>query len=182
MSNGSITRVSFLWFVGSGLAAGASAAQLAARGQPALKTNEMCIRLTSFPFIACGECSSRALPLSTTRERRMSTARPLFGARRQVYDRWVESRYADLIARAHAAVESAARERERSGELTAFIHALRKTDPADVLQCAWCKRIASDGYWIDPERLLGGRTPHQRELTSHGICPDCFERVTVAAR
>ena len=44
--------------------------------------------------------------------------------------------------------------------------------------CAWCKRIRDDdGYWSQVEAYIGAHTG--AEFT-HGICPDCMEKVRPA--
>jgi len=41
--------------------------------------------------------------------------------------------------------------------------------------CAWCKKVDNDGQWLELEAYF-----HQRfnTLTSHGMCPECFARVS----
>jgi PAS domain-containing protein len=42
--------------------------------------------------------------------------------------------------------------------------------------CAWCKRIRDDaGYWSRIESYI---TTNSEARVSHGMCPDCFDRVT----
>lgn len=43
-----------------------------------------------------------------------------------------------------------------------------------LLICAWCRRIGHDSDWISMEQYFGSAlsTP-----TTHGICPDCAEKV-----
>lgn len=41
--------------------------------------------------------------------------------------------------------------------------------------CSYCKKIRDDGdYWQRVEDYIGARTD---AVFSHGICPDCFERI-----
>jgi hypothetical protein len=41
------------------------------------------------------------------------------------------------------------------------------------LRCAWCGRISRDGRFVEPEEIEAHAS---KARTSHGICPDCFER------
>jgi hypothetical protein len=42
--------------------------------------------------------------------------------------------------------------------------------------CAWCKRIRDDqGYWALLEAYL---SQHSDATFSHGVCPECFERIS----
>jgi PAS domain S-box-containing protein len=42
--------------------------------------------------------------------------------------------------------------------------------------CAWCKRIRDDqGYWALLEAFL---SQHSDATFSHGVCPECFERIS----
>src|SRR5262249_16895925 len=67
----------------------------------------------------------------------------------------------------------------RAAELSAFVSALRATSPGELVRCAWCDRVAAGEYWIDPYPLLGANLRERlRKSASHGVCPDCFERVT----
>jgi hypothetical protein len=41
--------------------------------------------------------------------------------------------------------------------------------------CAWCKRIRDDqGYWSQVEAYVHA---HMGADFTHGICPDCFEKM-----
>ena len=94
----------------------------------------------------------------------------------------VERVYRELLQRAEAAVATATAERERASELGAFVRALRRTDPAELVRCAWCGRVAAEGHWIDPHPFLhSGLRERLRQNASHGICPDCMDRVLSAA-
>ena len=94
----------------------------------------------------------------------------------------MEQVHRELLQRAEAAVAAAALERERTSELVAFVRALRRTDPAELVRCAWCGRVAAEGHWLDPLPFLGsGLRERLRQNASHGICPDCFERLSSGA-
>ena len=42
--------------------------------------------------------------------------------------------------------------------------------------CAYCKKIRDDGnYWRQVESYL---TEHSGVQFSHGICPECYEKLT----
>jgi DNA-binding response OmpR family regulator len=46
--------------------------------------------------------------------------------------------------------------------------------------CAWCKKIRTDeNYWQQVEEYL---TAHADVNFTHGICPDCYQKVTEAYR
>jgi GAF domain-containing protein len=46
--------------------------------------------------------------------------------------------------------------------------------------CAWCKRIRDDGgHWHRLERYLGERVAAD---FTHGICPDCYEKVILPSQ
>ena len=90
--------------------------------------------------------------------------------------------YRALLKRAQAAAEAAERHHQHASELHAFVRALRRRGPAELVLCAWCGRVAAEGHWIDPAPLLGADLRRRLfERASHGICPDCFEQVEVEA-
>jgi len=94
----------------------------------------------------------------------------------------VEEVHRELLRRAEEAVTEATRTQQRAAELSAFVRALRATSPAGLVRCAWCERVAAGEHWIDPYSLLQANLRERlRKNASHGICPDCFERVTAAA-
>jgi hypothetical protein len=48
--------------------------------------------------------------------------------------------------------------------------------------CAWCGRVEVGGQWIDARSLLTDVLLERlRDKASHGICPDCFDRVSAEA-
>jgi hypothetical protein len=50
---------------------------------------------------------------------------------------------------------------------------------ADLLvRCAWCNRIKVGERFVPVDPTIAA---HLGERTTHGICPECFERVTRAA-
>ena len=95
----------------------------------------------------------------------------------------MEEVHEELLRRAEEAVAVATRTHQRASELSAFVRALRATSPGGLVRCAWCGLVAADEHWIDPYSLLQANLRERlRKNASHGICPDCFERVTAAAK
>jgi hypothetical protein len=94
----------------------------------------------------------------------------------------LEEVYRALLKRAQAAVDAAEHHHLQAAEMQAFVRALRKRGPAELVLCAWCGRVSAEGHWIDPASLLGADLRRRLfERASHGICPDCFEQVEVEA-
>jgi hypothetical protein len=90
----------------------------------------------------------------------------------------MEEVHRELLRRAQEAVAAATRAHRRAAELSAFVSALRATSPGELVRCAWCGRVAAGDYWIDPYPLLGANLRERlRKSASHGVCPDCFERL-----
>ena len=90
----------------------------------------------------------------------------------------MEEVHRELLRRAQEAVAEATSANRRAAELCAFVSALSATSPGELVRCAWCDRVAAGEYWIDPYRLLGANLRERlRRGASHGVCPDCFERV-----
>jgi len=78
--------------------------------------------------------------------------------------------------RAVAGDAEAAAAAQRARRLDGFLHPLAQ-EPL-VVRCAWCDRICVAGVWVPP---TGDLTPRLGERATHGICPDCLERLTNAA-
>jgi hypothetical protein len=58
---------------------------------------------------------------------------------------------------------------------------LNKSTPASELlvRCAWCERIKMDDEWVEVAEVQAMRlTRNARLQHSHGICPDCFAKLT----
>ena len=58
---------------------------------------------------------------------------------------------------------------------------LNETPIADavVVRCAWCERIKVDEEWVDVAEVRAMRLiPEASAHHSHGICPDCFGKLT----
>ena len=47
-----------------------------------------------------------------------------------------------------------------------------------LVRCAWCERIKRGDEWVDAEVQAMRLTPDAPEHHSHGICPDCFAKLT----
>jgi hypothetical protein len=48
-----------------------------------------------------------------------------------------------------------------------------------LVRCAWCERIKTGDEWVDVAEVQAMRlTPDAPEHHSHGICPDCFAKLT----
>jgi len=95
----------------------------------------------------------------------------------------MEEVHRELLRRAQEAVAEATSAHRRATELRAFVSALRATSPGELVRCAWCDRVAAGEYWIDPYPLLGANLRERlRKGASHGVCPDCFERVTTESK
>lgn len=50
-----------------------------------------------------------------------------------------------------------------------------------VRACGWCKRIEADGHWLELEAALprlGLFTWTELPLLTHGMCEDCFSRMS----
>jgi hypothetical protein len=63
----------------------------------------------------------------------------------------------------------------RTRQLTSQIETLQSLLPI----CAWCKRVRNDsGYWYQIEKYI---TAHSNTQITHGICPECQEKMMNAA-
>jgi hypothetical protein len=48
-----------------------------------------------------------------------------------------------------------------------------------LVRCAWCERIKVNDEWVEVAEVQAMRlTRHSPERHSHGICPDCFAKLT----
>jgi hypothetical protein len=53
------------------------------------------------------------------------------------------------------------------------------SDSELLVRCAWCGRIKTEDEWADVAQVLAMRlTRDSAERHSHGICPDCFAKLT----
>ncbi len=68
-------------------------------------------------------------------------------------------------------------EREKENLIAQLKESLEKINTLKgmIPMCAWCKKIRDDrGYWNNVERYV---EEHTEALFTHGICPDCIEKV-----
>lgn len=91
--------------------------------------------------------------------------------------------YEDLVSRALAAREQARSLTLDAARVSSLSRVLRKARTGSVmlLHCAWCGRLEVGGEWLRLEAVGSGQTRIAEELvrqSTHGICPDCFERVS----
>jgi hypothetical protein len=94
----------------------------------------------------------------------------------------VDQLYRTLLERAEAAAAEAYRLQRQASEMNALAQALRTAGPGEIVRCAWCSRLRADEYWLDPHAFLGDDLVLQLDdVTSHGICPDCYGRVSQEA-
>ena len=49
-----------------------------------------------------------------------------------------------------------------------------------MVRCAWCNRIKVGGRFVPLDPAVVG-ADDVAERTTHGICPECFERVSARA-
>jgi hypothetical protein len=90
--------------------------------------------------------------------------------------------YEDLMARALGAQERARElgvEAARIGCLSQLLREAR-TGGALLLHCAWCGKLEVGGEWLHLDAIGHGQTRIAEQLvtqSTHGICPECFERV-----
>jgi hypothetical protein len=55
----------------------------------------------------------------------------------------------------------------------------RTTSDELLVRCAWCERIKRGDTWMEVAEVEAMRlTPDAIERHSHGICPDCFAKLT----
>ena len=48
-----------------------------------------------------------------------------------------------------------------------------------LVRCAWCERIKVDDEWVEVAEVQAMQLRrHAPEQHSHGICPDCFAKLT----
>ena len=48
-----------------------------------------------------------------------------------------------------------------------------------LVRCAWCERVKHGDQWVDVAEVQAMRLMRDTsERHSHGICPDCFAKLT----
>ena len=91
--------------------------------------------------------------------------------------------YEDLVARALIAQEQARSltvEAARVSRLARIVREAR-AGGAMLLRCAWCERLRVGDEWLRLDAIGSGQTRIAEQVvqrSTHGICPDCFARVT----
>jgi DNA-binding response OmpR family regulator len=83
----------------------------------------------------------------------------------------------ELRARVQAGLRVIALQRDLAGQVEELRQALSRVKQLQGLLpiCCHCKKIRDDrNYWLQVEAYL---TAHTEAQFSHGICPDCLERV-----
>jgi len=87
----------------------------------------------------------------------------------------------ELRARVRAGLRVAALQKSLTERVAELEEALAQVKQLKGLLpiCAYCKRIRDDGnYW---QQLEGYITRHSNARFTHGICPECFERLKAEA-
>jgi hypothetical protein len=95
--------------------------------------------------------------------------------------------YEELAQRALNVRDEATRVRADSRRARELARLLREAHRGQrlLVHCAWCNRLKVGDEWLQLEQGAAGallviaRSLLQR--SSHGICPDCFERVNEQA-
>jgi hypothetical protein len=91
--------------------------------------------------------------------------------------------YEDLVARALEAQERARSLTVDASRVSRLARILREAGSggAMLVHCAWCGRIQVGDEWLELTAIGTGQTRIAEQLvrrSTHGICPDCFERVS----
>lgn len=91
--------------------------------------------------------------------------------------------YEDLVARAVAAQERSRSLSVEAARVSTLSRILREARAGKTMlrHCAWCGRLEVDGEWFWLDAVGSGQTRITEDLvrrSTHGICPDCFGRVT----
>jgi len=71
-------------------------------------------------------------------------------------------------------------EREQAREPVALLDPGRRAGPGLLSMCSWCKRVAVAGEWLEVEaaiETLGLFESSRLPRISHGICPECLDRL-----
>jgi hypothetical protein len=91
--------------------------------------------------------------------------------------------YEDLVTRALAAQERARSLAVDAARVSRLARVLReaRSGRTMLVHCAWCGRLEIGDEWLKLEAIGTGQTRIAEQLvqqSTHGICPDCFERVS----
>lgn len=91
--------------------------------------------------------------------------------------------YEDLVERALAAQNRARSLHVSSQRISRLAAVLREAHAGHELlvRCAWCGRLQIGGEWLRLEAIGSGQMRIAEGVvrrSTHGICPDCFARVS----
>jgi hypothetical protein len=92
--------------------------------------------------------------------------------------------FEDLVTRALGAQERAQAlnvDAARVTELSRVLREARAGVGTMLLHCAWCRRLQIGEEWLQLDGIGSGQTRIAEGLvrhSTHGICPECYERVT----
>jgi hypothetical protein len=90
--------------------------------------------------------------------------------------------FAALRGRAHAAIARSASLVAEAEDLVVSCRLVRD-ERALVSRCEWCGRLGVDArHWLLPDELPLSLSPLGVRRNSHGICPDCIERLEAEGR
>ena len=90
--------------------------------------------------------------------------------------------YEELVSRALNAQEQARTLTVEAARVSRLARILReaRADTTMLLHCAWCGRLQVGDEWLRLEAIGRGQMRIAKQIvrrSTHGICPDCFERV-----
>ncbi|HZT85113.1 MAG TPA: hypothetical protein VE984_06790 [Gaiellaceae bacterium] len=91
--------------------------------------------------------------------------------------------YEELVARALAAHEEACRLNRDAVRVRRLARILREAGSGSrmLVHCAWCGRLEVGDEWLRLDTIGSGQTRIAERIvrrSTHGICPDCFARVS----
>lgn len=91
--------------------------------------------------------------------------------------------YEDLVRRALGAQERARTLSIDAARITRLARVLREARAGGklLLHCAWCRKLQVGDEWLQLDAIGSGQTRIAEQLvrqSTHGICPECFERVS----
>ena len=91
--------------------------------------------------------------------------------------------YEDLVRRALAAREHARSLAVDAARVSSLSRSLREARAGETMlvHCAWCGRVEIGDEWLRLEAIGTGQARIAEQVvrrSSHGICPECFGRVS----
>jgi hypothetical protein len=75
-----------------------------------------------------------------------------------------------------------ARQQVRKSEVLLAARGLLDDQTLLLTRCAWCRRHALAGYWLEPDEVPAFLPPDLTESTTHGICPRCTDELRRTGR